>query len=107
MFHMAGNAHTPGLLLDRKGIPDLGAGQPVLVILDNFPEDESLRPWLPVSGAIHTLVTTRRRDLSGYERLKLGFLDERDSIELLNRGDRTFGHKKLERHGYRAQRDDN
>lgn len=69
----------------------LGSGQPVLIVFDNFPENASLRPWLPVSGAIHTLVTTRRCDLSGYERLQLGFLDEQDSIELLNGGNRNFG----------------
>jgi len=73
----------------------LGAGQPVLIILDNFPANESLRPWLPVSGAIQTLVTTRRRDLSGYERLPLGFLDEHDSIALLSGAGRTFGQEAL------------
>ncbi len=35
---------------------------PTLVVLDNFPESEPLQPWLPVSGPMHTLVTTRRRD---------------------------------------------
>jgi len=34
---------------------------PSLIILDNFPEDVPLQPYLPVGGRVHTLITTRRR----------------------------------------------
>jgi hypothetical protein len=49
----------------------LSALPSILIVLDNFPEQGSLQPWLPQSGSIHTLVTTRRRDLSKYSRLPL------------------------------------
>ncbi len=64
---------------------------PVLIVLDNFPEKEPLRPWLPPVGAIHTLVTTRRRDLGKYSRLPLEFMNSEDGIKLLNSGERQFG----------------
>src|SRR5215472_1480799 len=31
-----------------------------LLVLDNFPENAALRPYLPVGGRVHTLITTRR-----------------------------------------------
>jgi hypothetical protein len=36
---------------------------PSLLILDNFPENVPLQPYLPVGGRVHTLITTRRQDL--------------------------------------------
>ena len=65
--------------------------RPVLIVLDNFPEQSALEPWLPVSGDIHTLVTTRRRDLNSFHPLSLDFLDEGKGVELLNGGQRSFG----------------
>ncbi|MEE8574445.1 MAG: toll/interleukin-1 receptor domain-containing protein [Thermodesulfobacteriota bacterium] len=61
-----------------------------LVVLDNFPEDEPLQPWLPSEGSIHLLVTTRRRDLD-YARLSLEFMDKAEGIALLSKGKRKFG----------------
>ncbi|MDM8550327.1 tetratricopeptide repeat protein, partial [Desulfobacterales bacterium HSG2] len=64
---------------------------PLLIVLDNFPEKESLRGWLPPSGPVHTLVTTRRRDLD-YTRVPLEVMSPEEGIELLNAsGRRTFG----------------
>ena len=64
--------------------------QHVLIVLDNFPENEPLQPWLPSIDSIHTLVTTRRRDLN-YSRLSLNFMTIEEGIKLLNSGVRTFG----------------
>jgi len=63
---------------------------PVLIVLDNFPENEPLQPWLPPAGSIHTLVTTRRRDLN-YSRLPLDFMTAEEGVMLLNTGERKFG----------------
>lgn len=62
-----------------------------LVVLDNFPETEPLTPWLPAGGAIHVLVTTRRRDLSAYPHVSLQFLTLEEGVALLNSGERQFG----------------
>lgn len=64
--------------------------QPVLIVLDNFPENEPLQTWLPPASSIHTLVTTRRRDLN-YSRLPLEFMTSEEGIKLLNSGQRKFG----------------
>jgi tetratricopeptide (TPR) repeat protein len=64
--------------------------QPVLIILDNFPGNEPLQPWLPPACSIHTMVTTRRRDLN-YSRLPLDFMTAEEGVMLLNSGDRKFG----------------
>jgi hypothetical protein len=64
---------------------------PTLVILDNFPEKIPLRSWLPNSGTIHILVTTRRRDLTGYSQISLNFLCNEEGVRLLNTGPRRFG----------------
>ncbi|GJQ59459.1 MAG: TIR domain-containing protein [Candidatus Scalindua sp. AMX11] len=64
--------------------------QSILIVLDNFPEDEPLQPWLPSVSSIHVLVTTRRRDLN-YSRLSLKFLSSEEGINLLNTGRRKFG----------------
>ncbi|MEE8584426.1 MAG: tetratricopeptide repeat protein [Acidobacteriota bacterium] len=67
----------------------LSQSPPALIVLDNFPEQkESLETWLPVSGPVHTLVTTRRRDLGQYPSCNLGFLADEESIQLLSSGQR-------------------
>ncbi|HSR52123.1 MAG TPA: ATP-binding protein [Acidobacteriota bacterium] len=68
----------------------LSQSQPCLIILDNFPPEGEFQPWLPVSGAIHTLVTTRRRDLTRYPALDLSVFDETDSLAVLCRGSSTY-----------------
>src|SRR5215469_3691093 len=63
---------------------------PSLLILDNFPENEALQPYLPVGGRVHTLITTRRQDL-GYSSVRLNTLTTEEGIRLLNSGERRFG----------------
>jgi len=63
----------------------------VLIVLDNFPEDEPLQPWLPPAGEIHVLVTTRHRDLMNYSRICLGTLSKEAGTALINSGERDFG----------------
>lgn len=64
----------------------------VLIILDNFSETDILSPWLPPSSLnIHTLVTTRRKDLTKYASIELDFLEKKDGIKLLNSGKREIG----------------
>jgi tetratricopeptide (TPR) repeat protein len=63
---------------------------PSLLILDNFPENEPLRPYLPVGGRVHTLITTRRQDLD-YPSVRLNILTTEEGIRLLNSGARRFG----------------
>ena len=70
-----------------RKLSDLG---PVLIVLDNFPEGESLQPWLPPTGAIHVLVTTRHRNPS-HSQLSLDFMTGAQTLELLNSGERGFG----------------
>ena len=53
------------------------------MILDNFPETDPLQPWLPPSGPIHLLVTTRRRDLTRYPAIGLRVLSPDESVQLL------------------------
>ncbi|MCP4690216.1 MAG: tetratricopeptide repeat protein, partial [Desulfobacterales bacterium] len=48
-------------------------------------------PWLPPTGPIHTLVTTRRRDLTMASSVPLDFLTPDEGLILLNKGDRQFG----------------
>ena len=57
-----------------------------LVILDNFLDPEPLQPWLPPGGPIHLLVTTRRRDLTGYPTIGLRVLTPDEGVQLLNSG---------------------
>jgi hypothetical protein len=57
-------------LEEKRQLPELWNkisqfGQ-MLIVMDNFPENESLQPRLPPGGAIYVLVTTRRRDLTNY-----------------------------------------
>jgi tetratricopeptide (TPR) repeat protein len=63
---------------------------PSLLILDNFPENQPLRPYLPVGGRAHTLITTRRQDLD-YPSVRLDVLTTEEGIRLLNAGTRDFG----------------
>lgn len=73
----------------------------VLIILDDFPKNESLRSWLPPSASICTLITTRRRDLN-VACVSLDFLTEEESLALLNTSHRQFGpeaHELLQRLG--------
>jgi tetratricopeptide (TPR) repeat protein len=62
----------------------------VLVILDDFPKRESLVSWLPPSENIHTLITTRRRDLH-VTSVPLDFLTQEEGLALLNTSHRRFG----------------
>jgi hypothetical protein len=62
----------------------------VLIVLDNFLENEPLQPWLPPVTSIYTLVTTRRRDLA-YGRLALDFMTNAEGLALLNSDKRQFG----------------
>ena len=68
----------------------LGGFPPTLLILDNFLEDQPLRNWLPPSGSVHTLVTTRRRDLD-YSGVSLKTMTEAEGLALLNSGEREIG----------------
>ena len=68
----------------------LSHSQHVLIVFDNFPENESLRKWLPPSGTIQVLVTTRRRD-HDYSRIALQVMSIEEGMELLNKGERVFG----------------
>jgi tetratricopeptide (TPR) repeat protein len=63
----------------------------ILVVLDNFPEREPLEPWLPPSGSIHVVVTTRRRDLTRHPQVSLPLLTVEEGLTLLNSGNRRFG----------------
>ena len=69
---------------------NLNTFKAVLIILDNFPENEELAPWLPPVNNIHILVTTRRRDLFRYSRIPLDILDAAEGRALLNSGVRQF-----------------
>ena len=61
-----------------------------LLILDKFREAISLRPYLPTIGRIHTLVTTRRQDLSGFPHVRLNALSGDLGVALLNSGPRQL-----------------
>ncbi len=63
---------------------------PSLVILDNFPENVPLQPYLPVGGRVHTLITTRRQDLD-CPSVRLNTLTTEEGVRLLNSGARRFG----------------
>ena len=69
----------------------MGSLGQVLIVMDNFRENEALQPRLPPGGAIYVLVTTRRRDLTGYSRICLEILSAEDGAALLNSGERQFG----------------
>ena len=61
-----------------------------LVIYDNFPENEPLQNWLPVSSVkIKTLITTRRKDLAA-PAVTLTYMEDYESLILLNSRERQF-----------------
>ncbi len=67
-----------------------------LVVLDNFPEElpeeaPRLESYLPTSGQVQTLVTTRRKDLDRHPGLNLDCLSPGEGLALLNSGARQFG----------------
>ncbi|MBV8818347.1 MAG: TIR domain-containing protein, partial [Acidobacteriaceae bacterium] len=64
-----------------------------LLVLDNFPEDEELAPYLPVGGCVHTLITTRRKDLN-YTAVRLDVMRREEGVRLLNSGARQFGEQE-------------
>ena len=68
----------------------LNAMEPALLVLDNFPENEPLRRYLPPAGRVHTLITTRRQDLTRYPQVRLNALPSADGIRLLNSQTRQF-----------------
>jgi hypothetical protein len=63
---------------------------PALLVLDNFPEEIPLRPYLPTTGSIHTLVTTRRQDVTEFPNVRLNVLLGDSGIALLNSGERQL-----------------
>jgi hypothetical protein len=64
--------------------------RPALMHLDNVPETVPLPPYLPTTGRIHTVITTRRHDL-GYASVLVNTLSAEEGIRLLNSGARQFG----------------
>jgi len=62
---------------------------PYLMILDNFPENVALRPYLPTTGRMHKIITTRRQDL-GHSIVRLSVLSIEEGVRLLNSGERQF-----------------
>jgi tetratricopeptide (TPR) repeat protein len=63
---------------------------PSLLILDNFPDGTPLHPCLPVTGHIHTLVTTCRQDLTSLPNVRLNLLLGEAGAALLNSGARRL-----------------
>jgi tetratricopeptide (TPR) repeat protein len=63
---------------------------PCLMILDNLPENVALRPYLPTTGRVHTIITTRRQDLD-QATVRLPVLSTGESVQLLNSGARELG----------------
>ena len=49
----------------------------------------ALRPYLPTTGRLHTIITTRRQDL-GYATVRLPYLSIEEGVTLLNSGERKF-----------------
>ena len=63
---------------------------PCLVILDNLPEDVALWAYLPTTGRLYTIITTRRQDLD-HTTVRLPVLSIQESVQLLNSGARQLG----------------
>ncbi|MFW6242475.1 MAG: tetratricopeptide repeat protein, partial [Thermodesulfobacteriota bacterium] len=59
-------------------------GRDTLVVLDNFPENEPLAPWLPPGAVVRVAVTTRRRDLTRYAEVRLDFMTPEEGARLVN-----------------------
>jgi TIR domain/NB-ARC domain len=64
--------------------------EPVLIVLDNFPEGEKIEAWLPLQKSIYTLVTSRRKDFYNYFAHDLEKLGHHEALGLLNSGKRHF-----------------
>jgi tetratricopeptide (TPR) repeat protein len=88
-----------GIVIEKKAeepaqLQQLWAGlnrlPPSLIVMDNFPETIALRPYLPVTGRVHTLVTTRRQDLTNYPHVRLNILSREAGTQLLNSGVRQL-----------------
>ena len=82
-------SEAAGIAIDTKAEQQIQVQQlwtalnrmpPSLIVLDNFPEQIPLRPYLPTTGRIHTLVTTRRRDLTNFPHVRLDPLAVEDGI---------------------------
>ncbi len=66
----------------------------MLIIYDNFPGDIPFQPWLPVNATkIKTLVTTRRQDLA-QPKITLPFMDNDESLLVLNSLERQFSREE-------------
>ncbi len=66
-----------------------------LLVLDNFPEEIKLQPYLPTAANVQTLVTTRRRDIQNHPHVALNLLTGTPGIALLNSGNRKFPPNEL------------
>lgn len=67
----------------------LDSFKPTLVIIDDFPEGRPFKMRFPVSSSVHTLITTRRRDVP-LPGVHLEKMDAKAAIDLLNCGKRQF-----------------
>lgn len=92
-------SESAGVAIDTKAEPPVQAQQlwaglnrmrPSLVVLDNFPEEISFQPYQPTTGRVHTLITTRRRDLDRFPHVSLDPLPADSGMELLNSGARQL-----------------
>jgi hypothetical protein len=90
---LARNGAAPAELDPRMEIPEqLQAiwrelerrGRETLIVLDNFPENEPLAPWLPPGNLVRVAVTTRRRDLTRYAEVRLDFMTPEEGARLIN-----------------------
>ncbi len=68
---------------------------PVLIVFDNFSEEEALQPWLPIGDNLKFIVTTRRRDLA-LPKLALPYLTPEEGLALLNSRERKFGPEAID-----------
>ncbi len=70
----------------------LASRKPILFILDNLPEKDSLHSYLPTPGInnCHIIATVRSTSLPEAETLELKGMDDDESFELLNSGKRTL-----------------
>lgn len=99
-------SEAAGIEIDKKAPAERQLAQlwnalnhrpPSLLVLDNFPEEISLRPYLPIAGQVHTLVTTRRRDVTDFPLVLLDMLSIEAGFQLLNSGKRQLARPDAER----------
>ncbi len=76
-------ADAPTLDRARAVLARLERGGPHLLILDNVSEPDSYSRWLPQTGAVRVIVTTRRTDLHGVRRLQVEVLPEEEALRLM------------------------